>query len=174
MKSYVLQCKRLPLAANHVPLVAHVILLERVICFLCLSENRHQPIPAVHIPCTAWNITCISMICHFRFCPRLFLHNICRTSDGSAGVWPRTWAGICKCWERNYWWSWLLRHSRCYVLIRLFFSGLFYSQDLHKNEETMVFEAHCMSFPCTELLLFNYAKVNTVFHSMALLRLSIR
>ncbi len=31
----------------------------------------------------------------------------------------------------------------------------------------MVFEAHCMSFPYTELLLFNYAKVNTVFHSMA-------
>ncbi len=26
----------------------------------------------------------------------------------------------------------------------------------------MVFEAHGMSFPCTELLLFNYAKVNTV------------
>ncbi len=24
-----------------------------------------------------------------------------------------------------------------------------------------------MSFPCTELLLFNYAKVKTVFHSMA-------
>ncbi len=36
----------------------------------------------------------------------------------------------------------------------------------HK-EETMVSEAHCMSFSCTELLLFNYAKVNTVFHSMA-------
>ncbi len=34
----------------------------------------------------------------------------------------------------------------------------------------MVFEAHCMSFPCTELLLFNYAKVNTVFHSMAPLK----
>ncbi len=31
----------------------------------------------------------------------------------------------------------------------------------------MVFEAHSMSFPCKELLLFNYAKVNTVFHSMA-------
>jgi len=31
----------------------------------------------------------------------------------------------------------------------------------------MVFEAHGMSFPCTELLLFNYAKVNIVFHSMA-------
>ncbi len=26
----------------------------------------------------------------------------------------------------------------------------------------MVFEAHGMSFPCTELLLFNYAKVKTV------------
>ncbi len=34
----------------------------------------------------------------------------------------------------------------------------------------MVSEAHCMSFPCTELLLFNYAKVKTVFHSMALLK----
>ncbi len=31
----------------------------------------------------------------------------------------------------------------------------------------MVSEAHCMPFPCTELLLFNYAKVKTVFHSMA-------
>ncbi len=34
----------------------------------------------------------------------------------------------------------------------------------------MVFEAHCMSFPCTELLLFYYAKVKTVFHSMAPLK----
>ncbi len=58
-------------------------------------------------------------------------------------------------------------HSRCYVLIHLFFSGLLHLQDLHKKEETMVFEAHGMSFPCTELLLFNYAKVKTVFHSMA-------
>ncbi len=57
--------------------------------------------------------------------------------------------------------------SSQYVLIRLFFSGIFYSRDLHKKEETMVFEAHSMSFPCTELLLFNYAKVKTVFHSMA-------
>ncbi len=31
----------------------------------------------------------------------------------------------------------------------------------------MLFEAHGKSFPCTELVLFNYAKVNTVFHSMA-------
>ncbi len=31
----------------------------------------------------------------------------------------------------------------------------------------MVFEAHGMSLPCIELLLFNYTKVNTVFHSMA-------
>ncbi len=30
-----------------------------------------------------------------------------------------------------------------------------------------MFEAHGMSFPCTELLLFNYAKVNTIFHSVA-------
>ncbi len=35
----------------------------------------------------------------------------------------------------------------------------------------MVSEAHCMSFPCTELLLFNYAKVKTVFHSMAPLKI---
>ncbi len=48
----------------------------------------------------------------------------------------------------------------CYI-------SLFYSRDLHKKEETMLFEAHCMSFPCTELLLFNYAKVNRCFHSMA-------
>ncbi len=41
----------------HVPLVARVILFECVICFPCLSEKRHQPIPALHIPCTAWNIT---------------------------------------------------------------------------------------------------------------------
>ncbi len=34
----------------------------------------------------------------------------------------------------------------------------------------MVFEAHSMSFPCTEHLLFNYAKVNTVYHSMAPLK----
>ncbi len=31
----------------------------------------------------------------------------------------------------------------------------------------MVFDAQCMSFPCTERLLFNYAKVNTVFHLLA-------
>ncbi len=37
----------------------------------------------------------------------------------------------------------------------------------------MVSEAHCMSFPCTELLLFNYAKVKKVFHSMAPLNCSI-
>ncbi len=34
----------------------------------------------------------------------------------------------------------------------------------------MVFEAHCMSFPCTELLLFNYAKANRVLYSMAPLK----
>ncbi len=35
----------------------------------------------------------------------------------------------------------------------------------------MVFEAQGMSFICIELLLFNYAKVKTVFHSMAPLQL---
>ncbi len=30
---------------------------------------------------SAWNITFISMICHFRCCPCLFLPNTCRTSD---------------------------------------------------------------------------------------------
>ncbi len=69
--------------------------------------------------------------------------------------------GLCKCWGRISDPDW------CYVLIRLFFSGLLLARDLHKKEETMVFEAHGMSFPCTELLLFNYGKVKTVFHSMA-------
>ncbi len=36
----------------------------------------------------------------------------------------------------------------------------------------MVSEAHCMSFSCTELLLFNYAKVKTVFHYMTPLKQS--
>ncbi len=31
----------------------------------------------------------------------------------------------------------------------------------------MVFEAHCMPFLCTELLFFNYGKLNKVFYSMA-------
>ncbi len=116
MKSYVLQCNRPPLEANHVPLVACVILLECVICFPCLCEYRHQPIPALHTPCTAWNITFISMICHFRCCPHLFLHNTCRASDGSAGSWHRRWEGICKCWGCNYWrfstaWYGTVRHG---------------------------------------------------------------
>ncbi len=34
----------------------------------------------------------------------------------------------------------------------------------------MMFEAHGVSFPCTRLLLFNYAKIKTVFHSMAHLK----
>ncbi len=38
------------------------------------------------------------------------------------------------------------------------FRDLLHSRDLHKEEETMVFEAHGMPFPHTELLLFNYAK----------------
>jgi len=34
----------------------------------------------------------------------------------------------------------------------------------------MEFETHCMSFPCTELLLFNYAEVNSIFNSRAPLK----
>ncbi len=81
--------------------MARVILLECVICFPCLSEYRHQLIPGLHISCTAWNITFISMICHFRCCPRLFLHNTCRLLmiRLCRFGWPRTWAGICKCWD---------------------------------------------------------------------------
>ncbi len=123
MKSYVLQCNRLTLAANvnHVPLVARVILLERVICFPCLSEYRHQPITALHIPCTSWNITFISMICHFHCCPRLFLHNTCKTSDGSADSWPRTWAGICKCWGVT------ISDPDCYVTVGVMFWIAYFS-----------------------------------------------
>ncbi len=57
----------------------------------------------------------------------------------------------------------------CYVTVGVmfWFACFFYSQDLHKKAETMEFEAHGMSFPCTELLLFNYAKVKTVLNSMA-------
>ncbi len=49
-------------------------------------------------------------------------------------------------------------------------SHVFQWSFLH-TEETMVSEAHCMSLTCAELLLFNYAKVKTVFHSMAPSRL---
>ena len=61
--------------------------------------------------------------------------------------------------------SQLLRHCWCYVEIRLFFRGVFQKRDLNKKEKTMVFETHCMS--CTELLLFNYAKINSISHSRA-------
>ncbi len=37
MKSYVLQCNRLPLAANHVPLVAHVIFIRTLIFAVVLT-----------------------------------------------------------------------------------------------------------------------------------------
>ncbi len=118
--------------------MAGVILLEHVICFPCLSEYRHQPIPALHIPCTAWNITFISMICHFHCCLRLFLHNTCRTSDGSAGGWHRTWAGICKCWGLT------ISDPDCSVTVSVmsrfaYFSVVFfYSRDLHKYRTLII------------------------------------
>ncbi len=101
------------------------------------------------------------MICHFLCCPRLFLHNTCRTSDGAAGLdHGRVYAmfgGV------------TISKPDCNVTVGVmfwfayFFRGLLHSWDLHK-EETMVFEAHCMSFPCTELSYFNDAKVNIGFH----------
>jgi len=53
---------------------------------------------------------------------------------------------------------------------RLYFSGLLHAQEIDLKEETMVFEAHILSVPCTEL---NYAQGNTVFHSMAPLSLHV-
>lgn len=44
--------------------------------------------------------------------------------------------------------------------------GLLHSWDLHESKETMVFEAHGVSFPRTKILLLNYNKVCAVFHSM--------
>ncbi len=96
---------------------------------------------------------------------------------------------------QNFWWfGWRLASNMggvyafvggvtisdpdCFVTVGVMFwfayfsVVFFYSQDLHKKEKTMLFEAHCMSFPCTELLLFNYAKVKTVFQSMAPLKVN--
>ncbi len=66
-------------------------------------------------------------------------------------------------------WNWFQMHDR--FLLSLLPIFLFYSWDLHKKEATMVFEALCMSFPyIIQLLLYNYAKVNAVFHTMAPLK----
>ncbi len=123
--------------------------------------------PCTSHRCTAWDITFISTICHLHCYPRLFLHNTCRTSDGPAGVWSRTWAGIRYANVGGV----TISDPDCYVTVGVifwfvYFSVFFYSRDLHKKE-TMLFEAHCMSFPCTEIVLLTYAEVNTVFHSMA-------
>ncbi len=50
-----------------------------------------------------------------------------------------------------------------------FFAVFFFIHKIYiRRRKQWCFEAHAMSFPCTELLLLlNYAKVNTVFHSMA-------
>ncbi len=47
---------------------------------------KTQTHPCTSHPLHSLNITCISMICHFRCCPHLFIYNTCRTSDGSAGA----------------------------------------------------------------------------------------
>ncbi len=91
--------------------------------------------------------------------------------DLAVQVWPRTWAGICYANVGGV----NINDPDCKVRVGVmlgfaFFSGILHARDLHKKVETMVFEAHGMSFPCAEVLLFNYAKVNTVFHSMASLK----
>ncbi len=108
-----------------------------------------------------------SMIWHFRCCRRLFLHNTCTISNDlvvqvrlalNIGgymqmlgayilVIPTVTSQSVLCSD-IFQWSFALLHA-----------------SLHK-EGTMLFEAHGMPFPCIELLLFNYAKANTVFHSM--------
>ncbi len=137
--------------------------MARVICFLCLSEYRHQPIPALHIPCTAWNITFISMICCIRCCPRLFLHNTCRASDGPAGVWPRTWAGI----RYTNVGSVTISDPDCYVAVSVMFwfahfSVVFYSWDLHKRHKWGNNGVWGLRYVISMyILLLNYPKVKT-------------
>ncbi len=103
------------------------------------------------------------MTCHFRCCPRLFIYNTCRTSDGSDGA----------CLEQGRVYVIMGRSDPdcCVTVCVMFwfacFSVVFFNHEIYMKEETMVSEAHCMSFTCTELLLFNYAKVKTVFYSMA-------
>ncbi len=43
----------------------------------------------------------------------------------------------------------------------------FFIHKIYIMRRKRLFEAHGMSFPCTELLLLNYAKVKKVFHSIA-------
>jgi len=47
---------------------------------------------------------------------------------------------------------------------------------VHKNTSTDKYiekRLHCMSCPCTELLLFNYANINSISHSRAPLSLIV-
>ncbi len=51
---------------------------------------------------------------------------------------------------------------KCNITVGIMFWFAYFSvvfciqQDLHKKEQTMVFEAHGMPFPCTELLLIQF------------------
>ncbi len=120
----------------------------RIICFTCLSKCRHQPIPALHFPCTAWNITFISIICLFAVDLTLFtiLAELLMIRLAAGLEHGRVFAHVG---------GLTINDPDCYVTIAVMFwfayfsVVFFYSWDLHKKEETMVFEAHCMSFPCT-------------------------
>ncbi len=127
-------------------------------CYLLSVPFRIQT-PA-H-PCTPHPFHSLEHKMYFHDLPfsLLFLHNICRASDDSAGGWSRTWAGT-RYANVGGVTSDISDTNGCVTVgvmlgFASFFSGLFYSRNLHKKEEAMVFEAHCMPFPCTELLLFN-------------------
>ncbi len=102
----------------------------------------------------------LSMICHFLCCPRLFLHNTCRTSDDSAG----------------------LEHGRVYANVRgvtisdvtvsvmfwfVYFSVVFFINEINIRRSKQWCLRLTVCHFHTALLLFNYAKINTAFHSMA-------
>ncbi len=146
--------------------MARVILLERIICFPCLSEYRHQPIPALHIPCTAWNITFISMICHFRCCPRLFFTipaELLMVRLAAGLEHGRVYANVGGV---------AISDPDCYITVSVmfwfaYFSVVFCIHEIYIRRKQWCLRLTVCHFPCTELLLFNYAKVNRVFHSMA-------
>ncbi len=148
--------------------MAHVILLECVVCFPCLSEYRHQPIPALHIPCRPWNITFLSMICHFCYYPRLFLHNTCRTSDGSAGVWHRTWAGVRYANVGGV----TISDPDCYVIA--YFSVIFFIHKIYiRRRKQWCLRLKVCHFHVQNCMTeVNYANVKSVFHYMAPLKIS--
>ncbi len=81
---------------------------------------KTQPIPALHIPCTAWNITFISMICHFHCCPRFFIYrsaSACLEHGRVYGMMGRSDPDCCVTVGVMFWFA-------C-------FSGVFFNHDIY-------------------------------------------